>query len=569
MKIRKLTALLLSLLMMLSLTAMVSAQEGGLSEPGVLPIWTGSEPYVLKVLIAPTDKVTDHDDNAYTKWIEEACNVDLQFEYLPVTDAGQKLNIMVTTGEKLPDIVVMGLDVATSYAYGEAGAFLNLRDYYDRGLAVNVDKAVAEFPTWNLLSNITNHDGSVYGIPKIQVSLSNETKYKMWINKTWLDNLGLDMPTTTDEFYDMLVAFRDQDANGNGDPNDELPMLGSNSWGGNPVKYLTNAFIHEGDNDMWMLKDGKVTASYLQDEWFDAVDYLKKLVDEKLLMPEAFTYTRPDIVAVAANEKNLVGAIPDSSLGFFGGEGTPEYEARLRYWPADPLVGPKGVQTVAYNQSATNCQWFVTKYCEQPELAFRVGDFQFSEEGFLLGRFGIEGEHWMRVEDYLKDNNVEVKASYESMGFEPVYLFSDGNKHIKEVFGTPQNINWFDAMPYFSGNVENEGAYISKMEDGTVIDSNTYHTIRQVTASGVYQKCKPGPDTYCPNLNFTPDEIEEISEARANLRTFVNEQRTLYVTGYDSMIANRDAFLNELKAIGIDRVLEIANIAYQRQYVNK
>ena len=44
MKIRKFTALLLSLLMMLSLTAMVSAQEGGLSEPGVLPIWTGSEP---------------------------------------------------------------------------------------------------------------------------------------------------------------------------------------------------------------------------------------------------------------------------------------------------------------------------------------------------------------------------------------------------------------------------------------------------------------------------------------------------------------------------------------------
>ena len=103
-----------------------------------------------------------------------------------MTDAGQKLNIMVTTGEKLPDIVVMGLDVATAYAYGDAGAFLNLRDYYDRGLAVNVDKAVAAFPDWNLLSNITNHDGSVYAIPKIQVSLSNETKYKMWINKTWL-----------------------------------------------------------------------------------------------------------------------------------------------------------------------------------------------------------------------------------------------------------------------------------------------------------------------------------------------------------------------------------------------
>ena len=102
---------------------------------------------------------------------------------------------------------------------------------------------------------------------------------------------------------------------------------------------------------------------------------------------------------MAANENNLVGCLFDSSLGFFGNEGTPEYEARLRYVCCDPLIGPDGVQTVAYAQSTTNCQWFVTSSCEQPELAFRVGDFQFSEEAFLLGRYGVEGENWMYTED--------------------------------------------------------------------------------------------------------------------------------------------------------------------------
>ena len=101
----------------------------------------------------------------------------------------------------------MDLDVATAYSYGEAGAFIDLSEYYERGLAVNVSKAVEEFPDWNLLSNITNYDGSIYAVPKIQASPSNETKYKLWINQTYLDNLGLDMPTTTDEFYEMLVAF--------------------------------------------------------------------------------------------------------------------------------------------------------------------------------------------------------------------------------------------------------------------------------------------------------------------------------------------------------------------------
>ena len=260
MKIRKLTALLLSLLMMLSLTAMVSAQEGGLSEPGVLPIWTGSEPYVLKVLIAPTDKVTDHDDNAYTKWIEEACNVDLQFEYLPVTDAGQKLNIMVTTGEKLPDIVVMGLDVATSYAYGEAGAFLNLRDYYDRGLAVNVDKAVAEFPTWNLLSNITNHDGSV--------TASEDPGFAVQQNhvhvdqQTWLDNLGLDMPTPRTSSI-TAGGFPRPGCQCNGDPTTSCPMRGPTpgcATGQIPDQRIITKAITTCGAEGW-----QGTASYLQD----------------------------------------------------------------------------------------------------------------------------------------------------------------------------------------------------------------------------------------------------------------------------------------------------------------
>ena len=65
---------------------------------------------------------------------------------------------------------------------------------------------------------------------------------------------------------------------------------------------------------------------------------------------------------------------------------------RLRYICIDPLTGPEGVKYTAYNQSATNGQWHVTTYAENPELCFRVGDMQFTEEFFLLGRFGVENE---------------------------------------------------------------------------------------------------------------------------------------------------------------------------------
>lgn len=562
---RKVTSLFLALLLVLALTP-AFAESANLSEPGVLPIWTGDEPYTLTVLIPQRPEVADYKDNDLTRWVEKSCNVNLEFEYLPSDDANQKLAIMINSGDKLPDIICTGnISVSDAYNYGQAGALLDVSDYYKNGLAYYADKAVAQHPDWNLITNITCYDGSIYGVPRIQVSPPNETKYKLWINQTWLDKLGMELPTTTEEFKEMLIRFRDDDPNGNGEK-DELPLLGSSSWGGSPVKYLTNAFVHEGDGDMLMLKDGHVTASYIQDGWFEAVDYIKDLVAEDLLLPESFTYGRPDIVAAAADGKNRVGCLFDSSLGFLG---SASVETRLQYTCNDPLTGPEGVRTVAYAQSTTTIAWAVTTYCEQPELAFRVGDFMFSEEGFLRGRFGNEGEQWITVEDYLKDHpGAEIKASFETLGYEAKYLFDFPG--VNDVLGKVQNVNWFDKSPYYSGDIENQGGYIYKDENGNLVTGyENSGAVRQNLATGVYQSLKPDANTYCPTLNFSAAEIEELGEIRNNLKTFVNQQRTLYVLGQEaSFLDDKDAFLAELNNIGLERFLELADVAYQRQYVD-
>ena len=62
---------------------------------------------------------------------------------------------------------------------------------------------------------------------------------KMWINKAWLDRVGMEVPQTTEEFKEVLRAFKEQDANGNGDPNDEIPLSGSlKGWNTNPTNFL-------------------------------------------------------------------------------------------------------------------------------------------------------------------------------------------------------------------------------------------------------------------------------------------------------------------------------------------
>ena len=561
MKTKKLLVLALAIALIVSSIGFAGA-EGNLSAAGEYPIWTGDEPAVISVLVAPSDYVTDWDDNAYTKKIEELCNVDLQFVFLPATDGGDKLNIMISTGEKLPDVLNYNLNTALEKSYAEAGALVNLQPYYESGLGYNVNKAVEQFPDWNLLTNITSPDGGIYGVPRIQVSPSNETKYKMWVNEAWLKNLNLEVPTTTDAFYEMLKAFKEQDANDDGDATNEIPFITSTGWGGTATKFLTNAFVFEGDGDMFLLKDGHVSVSYIQDGWFDSVEYLKKLCDEGLLAKESFTYSNTDLLAVAGTDEDVVGVMTNSSLAFMGAGDDPY---RLRYICIAPLTGPDGVKYTAYSQSATNSQWHVTTYAENPELCFRVGDAQFTEEFFLAGRFGVENENWMTSENYLKANpGEEIAARYEAMGYEGHYVFYN------DVRGTPNNLNWYDPMPYFSGTVECEGAYVSKAADGTVTGLENNCTIRQETASGVYQLCKPGSDVYVPNLAFTDEELEEISESLSTIKAYVNEQRTNYIIGEESDLADSQKFIDNLKSsFNLDKILEIADTAYQRQYAAK
>lgn len=561
-----------------------SEVKSDLSEPGVLPIWQGEGTPEIGVLLTQNDWVSDYTDNAYTKWIEESCNMKLVFEMLPNVDTATVLNTRVASNVEMPDVLCYGLSLETAKSYADAGALLSLTEYYNKGICVNTDAADAAFPNYNIKGNITNAEGNIYAIPKIQASPSNEVKYKMWINQHWLDNLGIKLEDikTTEDFRNVLTRFKNDDPNGNGQADELAFNTPASSWGGTPYKFLTNAFVFEGDGDMLMLDNGKVTTSYLQDAWFEAQEYIKGLVDDGLLTKESFTQDQNAVVTYMTSNPDTVGCLTNSSLGAWGDGDLLKKDEDGNYMKDDagnyvidtdnlrepystlaPLTGPNGVNYASYAASSTQGLWYVTKWAENPELCIRVGDFQFTEEGFLRGRFGIENENWMTKENYLAENpGVELTARYAAMGYEGEYVMYN------DIFGQNQNLNWYDAMPYFSGNVEAEGMFVSKDADGKITSLENNATMRQETASGVYQNLIPGDDVYCPALHFTDDETEIISTIQTDLKNFVAQERVAYYLGQDGVLTSggKDAFLNELKAIGIDQFLDICQTAYDRQY---
>lgn len=150
----------------------------------------------------------DWDDYPVFAELAEKTNVQVDFETVSGDGATEKLNLVLASN-KLPDIFFSGLSSTMINKYAGMGLFLPLNDLIDQ-YAPNIKAVLEERP--DIKNAITMPDGNIYSIPAVNANAGIPTT-QLCINKTWLDKLGLEVPTTTDEFYEVLKAFKTQDPN--------------------------------------------------------------------------------------------------------------------------------------------------------------------------------------------------------------------------------------------------------------------------------------------------------------------------------------------------------------------
>lgn len=188
---------------------------------GMFPL--AEEQTTLRVAIRGQAQVEDYNTNAFTQWYEDQTNVQVEWVVLPANDdeALQKLNLMLSSGD-IPDVIMgfYNITPALLQLYGQQGIFLPLNDLIEQH-GTNVKNAFAQYPLAQ--QAITAPDGQIYGLPEINDCYHCSVAQKLWIYQPWLDALGLDVPTTTEEYYQVLKAFKEQDPNGNGQA-DEVPL---------------------------------------------------------------------------------------------------------------------------------------------------------------------------------------------------------------------------------------------------------------------------------------------------------------------------------------------------------
>lgn len=329
-------------------------------------------------------KMDDFNEMAGFKAAEEATGVHIEWVYIS-DGSDEKVNALLTAD--LPD-AFLGLMNETRIS-NNMDSFLDLNE---GGLLEQyAPHVVADYMTVDGgMDLVTWPDGSIRSLmTSSEVSYQNDPDGILVINKAWLDQLGMELPTTIDEFYDVLCAFRDNDMNGNGDAADEIPLAFSQSnWAAKIMNFANPWGITEG----YQIQGGKVIPTYDTQEFRNYLTYMHRLSQEKLLDVEGFTDTNDQFYAKL--KEGLVGCYPAWTPYSNMPDDMAANYVTLRVVKAEDSVTP--VKTGRKNKLQANRTGFtITTECENPERLLSWWDYMSSStELKYTVKFGPQGEYW-------------------------------------------------------------------------------------------------------------------------------------------------------------------------------
>ena len=508
-----------------------------------------SEPLTIKAFICPNTAVKDYNDNEYTRWLTELTNISLELDIPPVADAQQKLNLMLASGD-LPEVIIgcnIRLDQVQILA--NQGLLLPLNDYIEE-YGVEFKKVYEAYPQIEDL--ITMLDGKIYGLPHVNDCYHCSMSQKMWVYQPWLDKLGLAVPTTTEEFYQMLKAFKEQDPNGNGEA-DEIPLSGTTFTNGgwhSPIdQFIMNSFVY---NDLvtpnggrsLILEDGTVKAAFTEPGWQEGLKYLNKLYSEGLIDPQAFTNDSSLIQQLGENaDVPILGAVGAGWYGVFTQNGGPSGRWK-EYTPIAPLEGPSGMRQTPrtpFQPTGGQANFVITNQAQNPEAAFRLADVFYGFDSTTNSVFGVEGEDWVRA----SDTDVSIaggKALYSVL---------------KVWGGEPQNRHWSQTVPTFRTN-DYRMAQTYNADDP--LERWLFEWTRDL------MEPYGTTDKAVPPLVFTEEQSKLFGELKTSIDTTMDEWFANFVIGNADVDADWETYLTTLNDTGLPQYLEIYQTAYDAKY---
>ncbi len=506
-----------------------SASEAAGNEYGVPQI--SEKPITLKIYASKGSGTPDYNDMEHMKKYGEFTNVSVEWEQPPQDLSTERFNIVIASNE-LPDMF-WNIKADQYTQLKTTKAIIPVQDYFSQ--CPHLQNVMAEFP--NMEKYIFDPDGQAYSLPFFDGLTVNDI---MILRKDWLDQLGMDVPVTKDDWLQYWRGVRDNDVNGNGDSSDEIPLSGTSF---NSVLSLMSAFEMDSMNNGFFVdpSDGnKVKYSYYDSRFRDFISWIHQLWEENIIDPDILS---TDSKTLGNNTAlNLVGSyrgklngqlntymttMPDKIPGF-DLLGTPPIQSDngVSFHPGSvPLVRTDtigGVVTVTskYPEECVRyCDWFY--------------DFSAPYGGAFMNIFGYEGVTFEYANAEKTDYQYTDWVLHNADGLSPQQALQTMTTRCQHPSYVPPIGSFKMWHPSTVASYENSEPYYN--------DSLKYKV---------------------PSLTFSDADAKTIRSTMADISTYVSEMSAKFMTGEESL-DQFESYIATIQGMGIENVLEIYNKTYQ------
>lgn len=496
------------------------------TEPGTwedftgYPLNTDESLSIWASQLIPSNTLAGWEESPFHTNLEKQTGIRMEWNF-PVqgADANQAFNLLLSDKE-LPDLLWHTM-IDRAENYMEDGVIRDLTELLPE-YAPNYWEFLQENPYYD--RSMKTDSGRYFGFGFFREDRWQSAYMGPMVRKDWLDECGFEMPETVADWEEVLTAFKEKyGAYLSFVPNQRM------------TPGMAGAFGSYGTFELSLfVKDGKVEAAQAQPEWKEYMTWLHGLNEKGLIDPDVVTLDDAGLKTKIAN--NQVG-MTNTSIGTLD---TYREEARQAGSDSNWVGCPYPVLEKGDKTRAIFCEDPVipsiislTTSCpeEKLELALRWLDYAFTEDGFLFWNYGVEGESYV-----IKDG---------------VPAFTD--LVLKNPLGLTETSKLYTGNYGWGLGVQALGLSQQKVSDAAVKAGNLWYYGNEEAGAWVY-----------PNgVTLTPDEIMESSGLYDALNTYVKEMSLKFLTGEESL-DNWEAFVGKMTDMGMERVLEVRQAAYDR-----
>ncbi|WP_419182314.1 ABC transporter substrate-binding protein [Paenibacillus radicis (ex Xue et al. 2023)] len=470
--------------------------------------------------------IKSYNENEVYKEMEKATGVKVDFQHPPQGQEKEQFNLMMTSG-KLPDVIEYAW---STFPGGPEKAIkdnkiIKLNDLVDK-YAPNFKKLLDSHPDWK--KQALTDEGSLFSFPFIRGEKGLQVYQGITVRKDWLDKLGLQMPTTIDEWYTVLKAFKEKDPNGNGKA-DEVPLLVTlndfnkthvfvGAWG------LTNSFYKDG---------GKVKFGPIEPNYKEFLTTMNKWYKEGLIDKDfAATDGKVTDAKVTGNQLGTAIMATGGGIGkYMGLMASKNKDFKLGAAPYPTLVKGQKPELGHSDYAVTAQGSAISINNKNPIETVKWLDYGYGEVGHMLFNFGKEDVSYKMEKGYPKFTDLITK--------------------------NPEGMPMQQAMVKYNRAGYGEGPFV---QDIRYMDQYASSPEQQESLKIWTQ---PSNEKMMPLVTPTKEESSKFASTMTDINTYKDEMIIKFIMGAEPL-SSFDAYVKTIKGMGIDDAIKVQQAALER-----